>query len=155
VAHAVDDDRAFLDSSPFVSLIEGSPFGVSVLLGKTPGAALDDLERQAARVWSRSSGGQGEEPITGTPTFVTPHGFLGRGRRDGDADFVVAGIPLDIGTTNRPGARFGPHAIRAASRMLVDGARRDYAALASCAGEAAGWARGPDPLRRARGHLAR
>jgi agmatinase len=35
---------------------------------------------------------------------------------------VVAGIPLDIGTTNRPGARFGPHAIRAASRMLVDGA---------------------------------
>jgi agmatinase len=34
----------------------------------------------------------------------------------------VAGIPLDIGTTNRPGARFGPEAIRAASRMLVDGA---------------------------------
>jgi len=51
-----------------------------------------------------------------------PHGFLGRGKRDGDVDFVVAGIPLDIGTTNRPGARFGPPAIRAASRMLVDGA---------------------------------
>ena len=29
---------------------------------------------------------------------------------------------LDIGTTNRAGARFGPGAIRQASRMLVDGA---------------------------------
>jgi agmatinase len=28
---------------------------------------------------------------------------------------------LDLGTTNRPGARFGPSAIRQASRMLVDG----------------------------------
>ncbi len=34
---------------------------------------------------------------------------------------VIAGIPFDIGTTNRPGARFGPQAIRQASRMLVDG----------------------------------
>jgi hypothetical protein len=32
-------------------------------------------------------------------------------------------IPVrDIGTTNRSGARFGPQAIRHASRMLVDGA---------------------------------
>lgn len=65
---------------------------------------------------------QGDEPITETPTFATAHGFLGRGRGDGDADFVVAGIPLDIGTTNRAGARFGPQAVRGASRMLVDGA---------------------------------
>ncbi len=35
---------------------------------------------------------------------------------------MIAGIPLDVGTTNRPGARFGPQAIRHASRMLVDGA---------------------------------
>ena len=93
-----------------------------MLLGKMLRAALHDSECGAAWVWSRSSRDQGDEPITGTPTFATPHGFLGRGRLDGDADFVVAGIPLDIGTTNRAGARFGPHAIRAASRMLVDGA---------------------------------
>ncbi len=37
------------------------------------------------------------------------------------ASITIAGIPLDIGTTNRSGARFGPHAIRHASRMLVDG----------------------------------
>lgn len=30
-------------------------------------------------------------------------------------DLVVTGIPLDTATTNRPGARFGPRAIRAAS----------------------------------------
>jgi len=59
--------------------------------------------------------------MTGIPTFATPHGFLGVSRRDPGADFVVAGVPLDIGTTNRAGARFGPHAIRHASRMLVDG----------------------------------
>ena len=34
---------------------------------------------------------------------------------------MVAGIPLDIGVTNRTGARSGPGAVRAASRMLTDG----------------------------------
>jgi agmatinase len=47
---------------------------------------------------------------------------LGVTRNDREAAFVVAGIPLDIGTTNRAGARDGPRAIRQASRMLVDGA---------------------------------
>ena len=46
---------------------------------------------------------------------------MGLGRAVADAAIHVAGIPLDIGTTNRSGARFGPHAIRHASRMLVDG----------------------------------
>ena len=34
------------------------------------------------------------------------------------ADVVVSGVPLDLATTNRPGARFGPAAIRAASTQL-------------------------------------
>jgi agmatinase len=55
------------------------------------------------------------------PTFATPHSFLGVTRHDRAAAFCVAGIPFDIATTNRPGARFGPHAIRHASRMLLDG----------------------------------
>ncbi|HEX7563862.1 MAG TPA: agmatinase, partial [Bradyrhizobium sp.] len=55
------------------------------------------------------------------PTFSVPPGFLGIGRREHDAAISIAGIPLDIGTTNRSGARFGPQAIRQASRMLVDG----------------------------------
>lgn len=36
------------------------------------------------------------------------------------ADVVVSGVPLDLATTNRPGARLGPAAIRAASAQLVE-----------------------------------
>ena len=60
--------------------------------------------------------------MAGPPTFATAPGFLGIGRCDPAASFVVAGIPLDVGTTNRAGTRDGPRAIRAASRMLTDGA---------------------------------
>lgn len=34
------------------------------------------------------------------------------------AEYAVAGVPFDLATTNRPGARFGPAAIRAASAHL-------------------------------------
>jgi agmatinase len=59
--------------------------------------------------------------MAGPPTFATPPGFLGIERRDAGAEYVVAGVPMDIGTTNRAGTRDGPAAIRRASRMLVDG----------------------------------
>src|SRR3712207_1545645 len=55
------------------------------------------------------------------PTFATSPGFLGIQRQDREAAFCIAGVPLDIGTTNRAGTRDGPGAIRRASRMLVDG----------------------------------
>lgn len=56
-----------------------------------------------------------------TPTYAVPPSFLGVAGQNRDARFTVAGVPLDIGTTNRSGAREGPAAIRRASRMLVDG----------------------------------
>jgi len=59
--------------------------------------------------------------MTGVATYAVPPTFLGTGRRDRAAPICIAGIPLDLGTTNRSGARFGPGAIRQASRMLVDG----------------------------------
>ena len=34
------------------------------------------------------------------------------------ADIAILGVPFDAGTTYRPGARFGPQAIRQASRLL-------------------------------------
>ena len=77
--------------------------------------------------------------MTGTPTFALPGGFLGITRRDPDPPVAIAGIPLDIATTNRPGARFGPEAIRRASKMLVDGdhplTRRAVSARASDVGD--------------------
>jgi agmatinase len=54
------------------------------------------------------------------PTFAVPPTFLGLPGGPGAA-ICIAGIPLDIGVTNRSGARFGPSAIRHASRMLNDG----------------------------------
>jgi agmatinase len=58
------------------------------------------------------------------PTFAGPRTFLQMPSTlaDGSApEVIVAGVPFDLGTTNRSGARFGPSAIRDASLMLVDG----------------------------------
>src|ERR1700730_16181443 len=64
--------------------------------------------------------------MAGIPTYAVPPTFLGVSRTDRDADYVIAGIPFDIGTTNRAGTRDGPAAIRRASRMLVDGAHPSF-----------------------------
>ena len=66
-------------------------------------------------------GGSYIEAMTSVPTYATRPSFLGIERSDPRAAICVAGIPYDLGTSNRPGARFGPAAIRQASRMLVDG----------------------------------
>lgn len=55
------------------------------------------------------------------PTYAVRPSFLGVKHTDPGAAICIAGIPYDLGTSNRPGARFGPAAIRHASRMLVDG----------------------------------
>jgi agmatinase len=59
--------------------------------------------------------------MTPVPTYATRPSFLGIENHDPGAAICIAGIPYDLGTSNRPGARFGPAAIRQASRMLVDG----------------------------------
>lgn len=58
--------------------------------------------------------------MSGQPTFAMAGGFLGAGSGS-DNGITIAGIPFDIATTNRPGARFAPEAIRRASKMLIDG----------------------------------
>jgi agmatinase len=54
------------------------------------------------------------------PRFAGPSTFARLPRRDevGACDVAVVGVPFDSGTTYRPGARFGPIAIRQASRLL-------------------------------------
>jgi agmatinase len=64
--------------------------------------------------------------MTGPATYAVAPTFLGIARHDHGAPICVAGIPLDLGTTNRSGARFGPSAIRQASRMLTDGAHPQH-----------------------------
>ena len=57
---------------------------------------------------------------TNEPTYAGATSFMRRRyTRDLEGvDLVVTGIPLDTATTNRPGARFGPRAIRAGSTMI-------------------------------------
>ncbi len=65
------------------------------------------------------------EPVGPIDPLVVPR-FAGRStfarlptiEEVGRADVAVVGIPFDAGTSYRPGARFGPLAIRQASRLL-------------------------------------
>jgi agmatinase len=54
------------------------------------------------------------------PRFAGPSTFARLPRRDqvDRCDVAVVGVPFDAGTTYRPGARFGPMAIRQATRLL-------------------------------------
>ncbi len=53
--------------------------------------------------------------------FLSDTGFLKAGAPAAGTPYAVAGIAWDGATTNRPGARLGPRAIRLASHMLCDG----------------------------------
>lgn len=54
------------------------------------------------------------------PNYSGVTSFLRRryARDGGGAEIVVWGVPLDVAVSNRPGTRFGPRAIRAASSIL-------------------------------------
>jgi agmatinase len=54
------------------------------------------------------------------PRFAGPSTFarLPELERVGRADVAVLGLPFDAGTSYRPGARFGPSAVRQGSRLL-------------------------------------
>jgi agmatinase len=58
---------------------------------------------------------------TPEPTYAGVTSFMRRKYTQDleGVDVVVTGVPLDTATTNRPGARFGPRAIRAASTIMA------------------------------------
>ena len=81
-------------------------------------ARCSRLNRQAAfatrRLYNQPLGGNEMPRFAGPGTMMR---LPSSPNADGlDACFV--GVPLDIGTSNRPGARLGPRAIRAESGML-------------------------------------
>ena len=65
-----------------------------------------------------ATGPKGSE---GEPTYSGALSFLRRKySRDLDGvDIAITGVPFDLATTNRPGARFGPQAVRRASAHLA------------------------------------
>ncbi len=63
---------------------------------------------------------RGQMDTTRSPRFSGPPTFGLLPRRDevSRCDVVIAGVPFDSGTSYRPGARFGPNAVRQGSRLL-------------------------------------
>ena len=64
------------------------------------------------------------ESLYGTtpePTYAGATSFMRRkySRDYSGVDVAVQGVPLDTATSNRPGARFGPRSIRAASTIMA------------------------------------
>ena len=76
---------------------------------------------------------RGDHAITATDlqvlveesTYAGVTSFLRRPyRKDlSEADVAVVGVPFDTATTNRPGTRFGPRGIRAASSRTSSSSR--------------------------------
>ena len=70
------------------------------------------------------------QPVSGTvvPRYAGPSTFarLPELRDVERCDVAIVGIPFDAGTSYRPGARFGPQAIRQASRHLRTNYHPDY-----------------------------
>src|SRR5215467_7298967 len=79
--------------------------------------------RQGAKLTGtegRPGAERGPMDASRTPRFAGPPTFALLPRRDevGRCDVAVVGVPFDSGTTYRPGARFGPAAVRQGSRLL-------------------------------------
>ncbi len=78
--------------------------------------ALEDAKHEVDRAFTSEATGLGyENPFAGVPSFL---------RRPltkdvAGVDLAVTGVPFDQAVTNRPGARFGPRAIREASTLMA------------------------------------
>lgn len=87
--------------------------------GQSHGGELFDpkFRRVADKVFSRS--GVRVAPYAGIPTFLAaPYREIAAEDPDfGDLQVAMVGVPMDLGVTNRTGARFGPRALRAMERI--------------------------------------
>lgn len=87
--------------------------------GDASGGAIHDpgFARVAAGVFDAS--GTRSAPYAGVPTFLdAPHRPIDAAAPDfGDLQVALYGIPMDLGVTNRSGARFGPRAVRTIERI--------------------------------------
>jgi agmatinase len=74
------------------------------------------FQRVASQIFKGSSR---KAPYAGVPTFMdAPYRPVDAADPDfGDLQVAVVGVPMDLGVTNRPGARFGPRALRAMERI--------------------------------------
>jgi agmatinase len=76
-----------------------------------------DFRKVADKIFSKS--GSRIAPYAGIPTFLSaPHVPVDAEDPDfGNLQVAITGVPMDLGVTNRNGARFGPRALRAIERI--------------------------------------
>jgi agmatinase len=75
--------------------------------------SADDPVLQAAAKAVQGADGRRSLPYSGIPTFLG----LPQASTATDLDIAVVGVPMDLGVSNRPGARFGPRAVRNVERI--------------------------------------
>ena len=64
------------------------------------------------------TGDSRKKPYSGVPTLLdAPYRPEAEGTDFADIEIALVGVPMDLGVTNRPGARFGPRAVRAMERI--------------------------------------
>jgi agmatinase len=83
-----------------------------------PGEARDpQFKKIAALIFGGSD--RRPKPYEGVPTFLSAPLRLDAPQLSdfGGLDVALIGVPMDLGVTNRPGARFGPRAVRAIERI--------------------------------------
>ena len=76
-----------------------------------------DFRKVADKIFTKS--GSRIAPYAGIPTFLSaPHVPVDAEEPDfGNLQVAITGVPMDLGVTNRNGARFGPRALRAIERI--------------------------------------
>ncbi len=82
------------------------------------GELLDPAFQQVAATVFDDKGTR-QAPFAGVSTFLDAP-WLGvdpRAPDFGDLQVALVGVPMDLGVTNRPGARFGPRAVRTIERI--------------------------------------
>jgi guanidinobutyrase len=81
-----------------------------------------DFDPICGSVWIVSDDPRKPQPLSGNdmPRFAGPATMMRLPARETAAglDACFVGVPLDIGTSNRPGARYGPREIRSESALL-------------------------------------
>lgn len=82
------------------------------------GADIDDADFRKAASAQFTDGDRRRWPFAGPATFLDAP-FRPDAAEDGFAgiDVALVGVPMDLGVTNRAGARLGPRAVRAVERV--------------------------------------
>ncbi len=77
----------------------------------------DPVLAEAARQ-VQSVEGKRSLPYSGVPTFLDlPYADLPYAPSAVGLDIALVGVPMDLGVSNRPGARFGPRSVRSIERI--------------------------------------